>query len=265
MAGRRGRNTSEVPRSSRPAPSWSRRYPGIGAHLPVDSSLAPPTPAARPRSTRGACGVTAALPVIARISRRPAAAPREVLLAAACPMAGVCLITTLCVRRMPHNESREAASCTPDSPESRCFRRTVDVAVSASRLTSDRRGVDVGPAESGPVSRCVTQAILPGPPFDNMAAVQSRKRRAPAEDCFELTPSEAATSAPKQVRIAIAALGAIPRWPHHPPTEPRHLQQMRLERSDIGFAPLRRAALAVVQVPTDFNMDSEVRRFCYSP
>mgnify|MGYP006139689611 CR=1 FL=1 len=33
---------------------------------------------------------------------------------------------------------------------------------------------------------------------------------------------------------------------------------MRLARDDIGFSPLRRAALAVVQVPTDFNMDSEV-------
>jgi len=32
---------------------------------------------------------------------------------------------------------------------------------------------------------------------------------------------------------------------------------MRLEQSNVSFSPLRRAALAVVQVPTDFNMDSE--------
>jgi len=33
--------------------------------------------------------------------------------------------------------------------------------------------------------------------------------------------------------------------------------QIRLPQDEVNFAPLRRAALAVLQVPTDFNMDSE--------
>ena len=41
-------------------------------------------------------------------------------------------------------------------------------------------------------------------------------------------------------------------------TRHSHAYQMRLEQANIRFSPLRRAALAVVQVPTDFNMDSEV-------
>jgi len=44
--------------------------------------------------------------------------------------------------------------------------------------------------------------------------------------------------------------------PVDPEVTPDHIQ-MRQARDDIGFSPLRRAALAVVQVPTDFNMDSE--------
>mmetsp|Transcript_89318 Transcript_89318/g.255001 ORF Transcript_89318/g.255001 Transcript_89318/m.255001 type:complete len:330 (-) Transcript_89318:175-1164(-) len=89
-----------------------------------------------------------------------------------------------------------------------------------------------------------------------MAALGSRKRRAPTEDCFELTPSEVSAPAPKQVRPSQTFKAASTFETSSHPTEPR-APQKRLERTAIGFSPLRRAALAVVQVPTDFNMDSE--------
>ena len=44
--------------------------------------------------------------------------------------------------------------------------------------------------------------------------------------------------------------------PPDPDVTTRHAQQ-RLAQDEVLFAPLRRAGLAVLQVPTDFNMDAE--------